>query len=426
MARSAFIARTARRTRHAFGELIGELPSFYIGFRSSPRSRDLPASLSWASTRAAWRGGGYSRKALIVLLGAVWLLKSTIYAFKNTLKYGRTVKDEMGLSLGRQFAGQLKLALQDCLAPKFYYVFRLYDPANQELAPKYLELHVIRNLVTFLPRLNRVVDALVAHDKGRFGAECKRLGLPAAVLIAEFSDGKVVWRHAAGEGLPRKDLFVKMALGYKGKGAERWTYDVDGRYRSHNDVVLTESQLVDRFLKSSKRSPYVVEERLFNHPDLPGSRDGALNTIRVISCRAPEGRAEYISAWLKMSTGGAIVDGITQGAVYSPIDRDSGTLGLGRMESPISPPIERHPDTGEMIVGTQLPYWEEVVSMCLRAHDEFPPLAVIGWDVALTRDGPVFAEGNPMPGTWTPQRFFGPQGDRRLAEVLVSYMQERS
>ena len=421
MARSAFIARTVRRTRHAFDELIAERPSFHMGFRSSPGRRDLPESLHWASTRAAWQGGGYSRKALLVLLGAVWPLKSTIYAFKNTRKYGRTVRDQTGISLGRQFAGQVKLALQDSFTPRFYYTYRLYDPANRELAPRYIEVHVIPNLVRFLPRLNIVVNPVVVHDKRRFAAECKRLGFPTAPLIAEFDDGKVVWRHAAGEGLPRKDLFVKMAVGARGEEAERWTYDGDGRYESHDEVVCTESQLVGRFLKQSKRAPYVVEERMFNHPDLPGEPDGALNTIRVMTCRPPSGPAEFVAASFRISTGEAIIDTSQEHVVSAPVDRESGTLGIGRTASPISPPIERHPDTGESIPGTRLPYWGEIDALCLRAHDEFPPLAIIGWDVAVTKDGPVFVEGNPMPGSGG-QRYYGPVADRRLGEVLIAHM----
>ena len=266
MARSAFAARTARRVRHAYEELIRESPSLYIGFRSSPRSRELPASLWWASTRAGWRAGGLSRKALLVLLAAVWPLKSTIYAFKNARKHGPTVKGQTGVSLSRQFAGQVKMALQDCMPPKSYYSFRLYDRANRELAPKYIEINVITNVVTFLPQLNKVVNPLVTHNKGLFAAECKRLGLPTAPMIAEFSDGRVAWRNDGHDGLPRKDLFVKMALEARGTGAERWTHEGDGRYKSQDGVYLTESQFVDRLMRSSKKSPYVVEERLFNHP----------------------------------------------------------------------------------------------------------------------------------------------------------------
>ena len=84
-----------------------------------------------------------------------------------------------------------------------------------------MEVHVIPNLARFLPRLNTVVNPVVAYDKRLFAAECMRLGLPTAPLIAEFDDGKAVWRHAEGEGLPRKDLFAKMALGARGEGAER-------------------------------------------------------------------------------------------------------------------------------------------------------------------------------------------------------------
>ena len=46
----------------------------------------------------------------------------------------------------------------------------------------------------------------------------------------------------------------------------------------------------------------------------------------------------------------------------------------------------------------QLPFWNEVVEMLKRAMEEIPKVAYIGWDVAITPNGPVIIEGNTTPG----------------------------
>ena len=61
-------------------------------------------------------------------------------------------------------------------------------------------------------------------------------------------------------------------------------------------------------------------------------------------------------------------------------------------------PVERHPDTGAVIAGHTLPLWEEAVAVTLRAHDAEPVSPAIGWDVALTPEGPVLLEANFISG----------------------------
>src|SRR6185369_12906584 len=68
--------------------------------------------------------------------------------------------------------------------------------------------------------------------------------------------------------------------------------------------------------------------------------------------------------------------------------------------------ITRHPDTHAQITGTILPMWEAALSLALRAHRSFADRALVGWDIALTADGPVIVEGNGAPDLDIVQRFY--------------------
>ena len=58
-----------------------------------------------------------------------------------------------------------------------------------------------------------------------------------------------------------------------------------------------------------------------------------------------------------------------------------------------------HPDTGVRFEGHAVPFYEEAVALCRRAHLALvPDLFLIGWDVAITPRGPLILEPNLFPG----------------------------
>lgn len=59
---------------------------------------------------------------------------------------------------------------------------------------------------------------------------------------------------------------------------------------------------------------------------------------------------------------------------------------------------ERHPRSGCLLKGYQIPYWDKVMDICREAAHKVPQMGYIGWDVAITKDGPLFIEANNMPG----------------------------
>ena len=94
------------------------------------------------------------------------------------------------------------------------------------------------------------------------------------------------------------------------------------------------------------------------------------------------------------------------GVLRGPIDRETGQLGAVYDRNNIArimEPISTHPVTGETIDGFQLPHWEEAVELAIEAHGTLPKIALVGWDIGLTPEGPVIIEGNSTPGANSPQ-----------------------
>ena len=169
---------------------------------------------------------------------------------------------------------------------------------------------------------------MALDDKRRFFAECKRFGLPAIPIVAEFEDGKLKhWGEGIDNRLPKTDLFAKPANGKCANGAMLYTYEPPGFYRCHDGTLKTGDELMVGLAESSREQPYILQERYSNHPDIAALSPGALCTFRVVTCRLPDGRCEDIMTIFKMPTRNCFADNFAIGGLAISVDKKSGQLG---------------------------------------------------------------------------------------------------
>ena len=230
-------------------------------------------------------------------------------------------------------------------------------------------------------------SACVLADKVRFQARCEETALPHPRTVALVKDGRVTMRAEPGG----RDLVVKPADGEGGDG-----------------VVILErvadaADLAARLPKG--RGAFVVQDRIQTHPALLGLALDALPTVRIVTMIDEIGAPEVVSATFRFaSVQGARVDNMKAGGLISAVDLPVGTLGLA-CKGYGGGDHATHPVTGAAIIGRKLPDWAAAKGLVRRAHAEtFADYALIGWDVALTPDGPVLIEANGKPGVLMPQR----------------------
>jgi len=84
-----------------------------------------------------------------------------------------------------------------------------------------------------------------------------------------------------------------------------------------------------------------------------------------------------------------------QGAVGVGIDMGTGTTLTGVWMNNI---VTEHPDTGHMVTGVKIPYWERLLELAARCY-ELTGLGYVGVDMVLDRTkGPMILEMNARPG----------------------------
>jgi hypothetical protein len=139
---------------------------------------------------------------------------------------------------------------------------------------------------------------------------------------------------------------------------------------------------------------YLLQAVLRNHAQLR-SYVSALATVRVVNLVA-HGRVTTPATLLKIPVGANIADNFWRtGNMLANLDPEDGTiLRVLRGAGPGMEEFQRHPVTGQQLVGARLPHWQElrrVNDACARL---FAPVRYQSLDIALTDTGPVVVEIN--------------------------------
>jgi hypothetical protein len=274
------------------------------------------------------------------------------------------------------------------------------------------------------------VDTARLEDKRDFYRICATHALTVPITVAEFTSG--VARTWAGGGervvLPPRDLFSKPADSLEGKGAARWMWQEEGHYRGENGQMLTAHELIECLEACSRSGPWILQERVANHPAISALGPNALCTARIVTCREADGSPEHLVSIFRMpaATSTAAADNFAAGGFASPVDDATGTLGNAVRKNLGEAAVDclGYPGSGQPFVGFRLPHWDAALELCLRAHGVFSEFPSVGWDVAITPAGPVLVEGNQdwdvvlalQPGS-------RPLGRTRFVDSFVSFLE---
>jgi hypothetical protein len=358
----------------------------------------------------------------------IWPIAIIITAFWFTMKNGSIVAKRFGRSRLSQLGDVLRLAVTSGLLPPWYYIFELYRPGKIDEARWYLTRgQTKRGVYCILSEARGSCSPL--SDKEDFARHCANANVDALPVLLSVHDGELRGRIRAADHLPRTDLFVKPVRGRGGRGAERWDHLGNGLYRHTSGELLNAQEFLERLRRKSRSQPYLVQERVVNHPAMDDLTNGALSTVRMITCLDEQDRPEIMGAVLRMAVGSNVtVDNVHAGGLAAAVDLSEGRL-LKATDMGFDAHLgwsDRHPDTQGRIAGRALPMWSETCDLVKRAHRAFGDRVLVGWDVAILIDGPRIVEGNSSPDIDLVQRPLRMAfGNGRFGELLAHHL-ERS
>ncbi|WPB59214.1 sugar-transfer associated ATP-grasp domain-containing protein [Xylophilus sp. GOD-11R] len=300
-----------------------------------------------------------------------------------------------GRSRRAQLADLWTLTLRDGFDPLAYYFQELYQPGGRAEAGHYLSRCETKNGLLFV--LNNLRASphgpLEMKDKALF-ADCgRRAGLPVPPTLLQFSDGEVAWTVSRDQ-LDR-DLFCKQRLGRGARGAAAFRRIAPFLWRDRQGVERGLDDLVQHLRTLSRKAPLIVQPLLRNHGELADLAEQSLVTIRVLTCLDAHHQPVVTHGLLRILS--KLEPRWQRRAEYGvPIGLESGRLGSMTSDRMGDCGIRyaHHPVTGRAVEGRVLQNWPGIQALALEAHRAFAHRILIGWDIAMTDDGPVLLEGN--------------------------------
>lgn len=259
-----------------------------------------------------------------------------------------------------------------------YVMFGFYD-MNGRHRDTYVTRIRNKKLITLL---NNPETADIFDHKARFDARFSEY-LGRSFLVVD-----TMTREQFDEFINGKEhIFAKPDVGESGKGIQRLKQadfkDMDAMYT---------------YVKNGGFG--VIEEELHQHEALNRLYPNAINTMRIVTLLTgtPENfTPNCVYAVIKTGAVGKFVDNLENGGLFCPVDLNTGKInGVGHTSALQT--LEKHPDTGIQLIGYEIPFVKEAIELCKKAALEEPGMRFVGWDCAITPNGPAIIEGNDYPG----------------------------
>ncbi len=162
-----------------------------------------------------------------------------------------------------------------------------------------------------------------------------------------------------------------------------------------------EAEALDSLELIRRSGDGIIEEYIVQHDTLARVNPGAVSIIRFYTVCAPSG--SYLFAPVLTTAIEKDISNGCQDALTAMIDIRTGEVITDAVDQNKLTDHAAHPVTGAAFKGLKMPFWEESIEMMRRAVPLASRISNIGWDVAVTENGPLIIEANTIPGFNTAQ-----------------------
>lgn len=290
---------------------------------------------------------------------------------------------------------------QKCLQWNEYYNFE-FDKQSEEFKANFLG---ITEQGVYLELLNPFKYYILARNKYLAHLLLESAGITVPELYCFYSPEN---GDRAEHNVSHDLNFTLQVL--KNKGVRSCV--VKATEGSHGDSVFAVNNIVytdsDAILETSdgkelrlaaflQQTPLLFEEKIVQSGQLSELNASSINTVRFMTVLMPSGEAKVVATFIKIGREGAFVDNAGSGGnVDAGVNPKTGELygAITYNGFRNTAAIDCHPDSGARLNGVVINNWDLICKQVCRFQQRLPFLKAIGWDIAITENGPVVIEIN--------------------------------
>ena len=179
----------------------------------------------------------------------------------------------------------------------------------------------------------------------------------------------------------KKKIVVKPLNECGGKGVRVISIDKKSDLEKIFNLLIRNKQfLVEDYINQCKQMSFLYNK--------------SVNTLRILTFYKNK-KVYILKSILKIGNGGA-VDNFSSGGMYTFVD-ENGKVYVPAIDEEGNI-FEVHPVSKKKIVGFEIPKYKEVIDFVKELGLVVPKVRYVGWDIAITDNGPVVVEGNNFSG----------------------------
>jgi len=199
-------------------------------------------------------------------------------------------------------------------------------------------------------------------------------------------------KWATVEMIDADDRFAQALL--SGKAEKIVLKNATGQAGKQVEVISTKNVSQKQLLKLMQDNNFTLaEEYVVQHDHLKTLSPSGLNTVRIVT-QYYNGEVLVLAARLRITVNSQ-TDNLSTGNIAAHIDLSTGKIaGPGIYVDTTKPDVYHHPVTAVQLIGFQIPLWKECLELVTKAALRTPENKSVGWDVAITNNGPILIEGN--------------------------------
>ena len=250
--------------------------------------------------------------------------------------------------------------------------------------------------------LGKMTCRVINQDKFYFYLFLSRMEIPTPKVCCFVKNGEILYMDdcfSINKSLCTKeqlklffshdlDLFAKPSDGMMGKGVFRLqTKDS----KAYFDGIEHD---IDDLINIILSADYLLQETITQHEKMSLLCSSSVNTIRLQTVMDKDGHVIPFGAMVRIGREGSSVDNWAKGGIIVGINDNGRLKEIGLLKPQYGTTTNKHPDTHLVFKDYEIPYFQEAVNKAIELHKILYRSHSIGWDIAITENGPLFIEGN--------------------------------